>query len=157
MVVLGGPEKTRQKLEQTANDNITFLGRVDFDVLKDHMARCKALIFPGEEDFGIVPVEVMASGRPVIAYERGGARDTVVYGITGLLFKDQTVDALATAVKEFEVRRLYNVDTPSVVRHAQQFSEANFRAGINAMLPPELRSGAMQAPQIVPETQWASQ
>lgn len=157
LVVLGGPEKTRQKLEQTANSNIKFLGRVDFDVLKDHMARCRALIFPGEEDFGIVPVEVMASGRPVIAYDRGGARDTVVNGVTGLLFEDQSAAALAHAVKEFEVRRLYNVDTPSVVRHAQQFSEANFRLGINAMLPAHLRSGAVKAPQIVPETQWASQ
>lgn len=157
LVVLGGPEKTRQKLEATANDNITFMGRVEFDVLKDHMARCRALIFPGEEDFGIVPVEVMASGRPVIAYDRGGARDTVVNGITGLLFKDQTVDALVTAVKEFEVRRLYNVDTPSVVRHAQQFSEASFRAGINALLPTELTTGAAAGPQIIAESQWASQ
>ena len=157
LVVLGGPEKTRQKLQQTAKDNITFLGRVDFDVLKDHMARCRALIFPGEEDFGIVPVEVMASGRPVIAYDRGGARDTVIDGITGLLFRDQTADALVSAVKEFEVRHLYNVDTPAVVRHAQQFSEANFRIGIDALLPAGLRSGVANAPKIVQETQWASQ
>ena len=53
------------------------------------MARCRALIFPGEEDFGIVPVEVMASGRPVIAYGRGGALDTVIPGKTGLLFSEQ--------------------------------------------------------------------
>ena len=154
--MLGGPEKTSQKLAATANDNIKVMGRVDFHVLKDHMARCRALIFPGEEDFGIVPVEVMASGRPVIAYDRGGARDTVIDGITGLLFQDQTPEALVAAVKAFEVRRLYNVDTPSVVRHAQQFSEANFRAGINALLPTELPSGAASGAQMVPENQWAS-
>ncbi len=157
LVVVGGPEKTRQKLEQTANDNITFLGRAEFEVMKDHMAKCRALIFPGEEDFGIVPVEVMASGRPVIAYDRGGARDTVVNGITGLLFRDQTPEALMEAVREFEGRGLYNVDTPALVRHAQQFSEANFRAGINALLPPELTSSAAGLPKIVAETQWASE
>ena len=157
LVVVGGPEKTRQKLQQTANDNITFLGRAEFDVMKDHMAKCRALIFPGEEDFGIVPVEVMASGRPVIAFDRGGARDTVVNGITGLLFRDQTPEALAEAVREFEGRRLYDVDSGTLVRHAQQFSEANFRAGINALLPTELTSGVAGAPQVVAESQWASE
>ncbi len=157
LVVVGGPEKTRQKLQQTANDNITFLGRTEFGVMKDHMAKCRALIFPGEEDFGIVPVEVMASGRPVIAFDRGGARDTVLNGITGLLFRDQTPEALVEAVKEFEGRRLYDVDTAALVRHAQQFSEKNFRDGINALLPPELTSSFAGSPKIVPEAQWASE
>ena len=60
-------------LHKRAKSNIRFLGRVTDDVLRHHLARCRALVFPGEEDFGIVPVEAMASGRPVIAYQRGGA------------------------------------------------------------------------------------
>ena len=140
LVVIGGPDKTREKLQPLAKDNVTFLGRAPFDVLKDHMARCRALIFPGEEDFGIVPVEVMASGRPVIAYDRGGARDTVVQGKTGLLFRDQTVEALMAAVRAFEDRRLYDVDAQALVRHTRGFSEKAFCEGINALLPPALRA-----------------
>lgn len=141
LVVIGGPDKTREKLQPLAKGNITFLGRAPFEVLKDHMARCRALIFPGEEDFGIVPVEVMASGRPVIAYDRGGARDTVVPGKTGVLFRDQTVEALMAAVRDFEDRRLWEVDAATLVHHTRGFSEAAFREGINALLPPALRSG----------------
>jgi len=140
LVVIGGPDKTREKLEPLANSNITFLGRAAFDVMKDHMARCRALIFPGEEDFGIVPVEVMASGRPVIAYDRGGARDTVVQGKTGLLFKDQTVEALIAAVQEFEERNLWKVNPASLVHHTRGFSEAAFAQGLNDLLPPHLRA-----------------
>ena len=138
LVVIGGPDKTRLKLQKTAKENITFLGRASFDVLRQHLSRCRALVFPGEEDFGIVPVEAMASGRPVIAYDRGGARDTVVQRKTGLLFKDQTVEGLMAAVRDFEDNRLYDVVSDTLVRHASQFSEAAFRAGITRMLPPEL-------------------
>jgi glycosyltransferase involved in cell wall biosynthesis len=62
------------------------------------MREAKALIFPGEEDFGITPVEMLASGRPVIAYGRGGILDTVTHGETGWLFEEQTVDALVDAI-----------------------------------------------------------
>ena len=79
LVVIGdGPE--REKLENIAGgcDNITFLGRMPDDVVKKYMAECKALLFPGEEDFGIVPVEAEACGRPVISYGKGGVLDTVI-------------------------------------------------------------------------------
>lgn len=134
LVVIGGPEKTRARLAATAPKNVTFLGRSDFAILKSHMARCKALIFPGEEDFGIVPVEVMASGRPVIAYGRGGALDTVVDGVTGMLFRDQTAEGLAAAVREFERAGMAEVDPRSLVAHAARFDEAAFRAGILSAL-----------------------
>jgi glycosyltransferase involved in cell wall biosynthesis len=130
LVMIGGPEKTRARLAATAPDNVILLGKTDFATLKSHMARCKALIFPGEEDFGMVPVEVMASGRPVIAYGRGGALDTVIDGETGLLFRDQTVDGLVTAVRDFETSSLADVDPTALVAHASQFDEAAFRAGI---------------------------
>lgn len=156
LVVIGGPEKNREKLAATAKDNITFLGRTDFDVLRDHLARCRALIFPGEEDFGIVPVEAMASGRPVIAYDRGGARDTVVQGKTGLLFKDQTAEALMAAVQSFETNSLYDVDVDAVTAHAAQFTEAAFRDGITRLLPPDLAPRDKSSVQAVSDPQWAS-
>lgn len=130
LIVIGGPDKTVQSLKAFAGDKTTFLGKVPFDTLKSHMARCKALVFPGEEDFGIVPVEVMASGRPVIAYGRGGALDTVVDRKTGLLFQDQSVKGLEQAVREFEVEGLDMLPPISLVRHAQGFNEAAFKRGI---------------------------
>ncbi len=130
LVVIGGPQKTAAKLAAAAGANVRFLGQVPFDVLKDHMARCKALIFPGEEDFGIVPVEVMASGRPVIAYGRGGALDTVVDGETGLLFREQSVDGIIDAVERFEGAGLDRLGPVGLVAHAQQFDEAAFQRGI---------------------------
>ncbi len=157
LIVIGGPEKTRLKLEATANDNITFLGRAPFDVLKDHLSRCRGLIFPGEEDFGIVPVEVMASGRPVIAFDRGGARDTVVHGRTGVLFEDQTVEALVAAVERFETDKLYEIDSDTLVEHSNQFSEDAFCEGINNMLPAHLRSDAQRYVTDEAEPPWAAQ
>ncbi|NOX40227.1 MAG: glycosyltransferase family 4 protein [Alphaproteobacteria bacterium] len=130
LVVIGGPDKTVNALKSLAGDKTTFLGKVPFDVLKNHMARCKALIFPGEEDFGIVPVEVMASGRPVIAYGRGGALDTVVDRKTGLLFQDQSVDGLVKAIRNFEAEGLDRLSPISLIRHAKQFDEATFQQGI---------------------------
>ncbi|WP_231700971.1 glycosyltransferase [Aliiruegeria sabulilitoris] len=130
LVVIGGPDATRKALEAQAKDNITFLGHVPFADLKAHMARCKALIFPGEEDFGIIPVEAMASGRPVIAYGRGGALDTVVDGQTGLLFKDQSVEGLLDAVERFEAAGLDRLDPAGLVEHARGFNEAAFRSGM---------------------------
>ncbi|ADZ71464.1 glycosyltransferase [Polymorphum gilvum] len=130
LVVIGGPDKAVAALKRTAKDTITFLGKVPFETLKHHMARCRALVFPGEEDFGIVPVEVMASGRPVIAYARGGALDTVVDGKTGLLFPDQSVEGLIGAIERFEAAGAAAFDPAVLVAHARRFDEAHFRQGV---------------------------
>ena len=98
LVVIGGGEML-EHLKRIAGPTVTILGSQPFEALKYHYARCKALIFPGEEDFGIVPVEAMASGRPVIAFGRGGATETVIANKTGVFFKEQTVDDLADAVQ----------------------------------------------------------
>ncbi len=143
LVVIGGPEKTRKTLEARAKDNITFLGHVPFDVLKSHMARCKALLFPGEEDFGIIPVEAMASGRPVIAYGRGGALDTVIDGETGLLFRDQSTEDLIAAIERFEAEGLDRLDPAALRAHATRFDAAGFRAGMEREL---LGQGVRVAP-----------
>ena len=135
LIMLGGPEKTARKLRQVAGPKTQVLGRVSFAEMRHHMSRCKALIFPGEEDFGIVPVEVMASGRPVIAYGRGGARDSVVDGETGLFFEEQTVEGLMEAVERFEKNFVRNFSIDDCVAQAAKFSEAVFHDKIRAILP----------------------
>jgi glycosyltransferase involved in cell wall biosynthesis len=101
LVVIGDGPALKQ-LQGVAKDNIEFLGKVDFDTLKWHFARCKALIFPGEEDFGIIPVEVLASGRPVIGLAKGGLLDIVGDQEVGQLFPDASVSSLQHAIDLFE-------------------------------------------------------
>ncbi|MBQ8125402.1 MAG: glycosyltransferase, partial [Kiritimatiellae bacterium] len=91
--------------------------------LRDLYARARALIFPGVEDFGIVPVEVQAAGTPVIAFGVGGARETVVAGETGLFFDEQTVDSLCGAIESFEART-WSAD--ACRRNAARFSKDAF-------------------------------
>lgn len=134
LYVIGGPGGAERKLARQANDNIRFLGKVDDDMLRRYLASCRALIFPGEEDFGIVPVEAMASGRPVIAYGRGGALDTVIDGETGILFREQTVEAIIDAVDRFEASGLETAPTDVFTAHAAQFSETEFRRGVSRAL-----------------------
>jgi glycosyltransferase involved in cell wall biosynthesis len=101
LVVVGsGPEEKR--LKAMARTNIEFLGWQPDEKLRACYAGCRALVFPGEEDFGIVPVEAMASGKPVIAFAKGGALETVVPGTTGLLFSEQTAASLIEAVRGFD-------------------------------------------------------
>lgn len=117
-----GPERAR--LERRAGPTIRFLGSVAESDLAPLMARAKALLFPGEEDFGIVPVEIQAAGRPVIALDRGGVRDTVIPERTGILFPEQTVEALMQAVQRSESRIW---DAEAIRQHAQQFNPDRFR------------------------------
>ncbi len=130
LVVIGGGEMLGE-LRALAGPTVEILGPQPFDVLQHHYARCRALIFPGEEDFGIVPVEAMASGRPVVAYDRGGATETVIDGITGTFFHEQSVDALLDAVDRcgrmpFE---------PGVaVAHAATFGADRFAASMSGFI-----------------------
>lgn len=125
LIVIGDGEQMRQ-LRKVAGPTVEFMGRQPVDVLRSHYARCRALIFPGEEDFGIVPLEAMASGRPVIAFGRGGALETVVDNITGLFFHEQTVDALVSAVGIFE-RMEHEFVALDIRNHAMHFSKEQFR------------------------------
>lgn len=126
LVVIGsGPEE--KKLKDMAKGNIKFLGRQSDEVIKDYYSKCRAFIFPGEEDFGITPLEAMASGRPVIAYGKGGALETVIDGVTGIYFKSQTVEDLKGAIKKFEKA---NFNKLEIRKHAELFDEEIFKEKI---------------------------
>jgi glycosyltransferase involved in cell wall biosynthesis len=130
LVVIGGGEML-DRIRRLAGPTVTVLGPAPFAELRHHYARCQALIFPGEEDFGIVPVEAMASGRPVIAYGRGGATETVAPGISGVLFGEQSVDALIDAV---EGVRDGDFEPASIIAHACKFSRDVFKAAMREQI-----------------------
>lgn len=136
-LIVVGDGAERKALEKRATPNIELRGRVSVDALADLYARCRALIFPGEEDFGIVPVEAMASGRPVIAYRSGGATDSVVEDVTGLFFDHQSVASLTDALERFEAREA-RFEPDTIVGHAHRFSEQAFRDRFQAVVADEL-------------------
>lgn len=122
LVVVGGGEML-DEIRRLAGPTITVLGSQPFDVLKQHYARCRALIFPGEEDFGMVPVEAMASGRPVVAFGRGGATETVESGMSGVFFAEQTVEAISSAVGSLAA---VEINPEKIAAHAKQFGRNQF-------------------------------
>lgn len=127
-VVGDGPQRVR--LEARAGPTVRFLGRVSEDELRRQMSGCRALVFPGEEDFGLAPLEAQASGRPVIAYAAGGALDTVREGVTGTYFRQQTVESLVQTLSEFDDR----FDPHTVRAHALTFDTAQFKQRLYAVL-----------------------
>ena len=132
LVVIGeGPE--RERLARMAGPGVTFLGWQDDVTVRRHYAACRALLFPGEEDFGIVPVEAQMAGRPVIAYRKGGATETVVDGATGLFFDRPDADALAEAVQAFE-RREGEFRPEAARANALRFSTEAFLRAFAAFL-----------------------
>ena len=126
LIIIGnGPDDA--KLRARANRNIEFLGWQPDEMLKQCYSECTAVIFPGEEDFGIVPVEAMASGKPVIAYAKGGALETVIDSPTlkkGVLFREQTVESLVEAIHLFKDSHFYPSDIRS---HALSFDRETFK------------------------------
>ena len=123
LVVVGdGP--LRRRLQRAAAPTVGFLGWLPDDELRALYRQCRALIFPGEEDFGIVPVEAMACGRPVIALRRGGVLETVVEHQTGLFFDEQTPECLIDAVRRFQRIR---ISPTACRRRAELFSKERFK------------------------------
>ena len=125
LIVVGeGPEENR--LKSMAAKNVELLGRISDDQLAQLYASCKALVFPGEEDFGLVPVEAQACGRPVIAFRKGGALESVIEDETGLFFNHQTPEALNTVVAEFE-RGMDRFCPDAARRNARRFNKERFQ------------------------------
>jgi glycosyltransferase involved in cell wall biosynthesis len=129
-------------LKTIAKSNVTFLGWKSDDDLPALFGNCKALVFPGEEDFGIVPVEAMASGRPVIAFGEGGLLETVVEGKTGIFFHEQTAESLAAAVKRMETMKF---DETTIRDHALQFDRSVFKKKISDYVEQKWRLRAVES------------
>lgn len=136
LVVGAGPEEKR--LKAMAGATISFAGWADADQLEHYYASCRALVFPGEEDFGIVPVEAQCYGKPVIAYGRGGALETVQghwaetddepsVGCSGILFREQTVENIIRAVRVFE---RWQPQPAAIREHALKFDASVFKTAI---------------------------
>lgn len=139
LIVVGGGEMLNE-LRRLAGPTVTVLGPQPFAKLRQLYAESFALVFPGEEDFGIVPVEAMASGRPVLAFNRGGATETVVDGVTGLFFEEQSVEAI---IKGVERMQNFSVNPQAIRSHAERFATAVFeqrmRSFIDSAIPPTVQ------------------
>ncbi len=129
LVVIGaGPQMRR--LERLAGPTVELAGWCSDGSIRDHLRHCRALLFPGHEDFGIVPLEAQACGAPVIAFGEGGATETVIEGTphepgTGLFFHEQTPEALAEAIRRFEARPSW-FSTRAARRQAERFASGRF-------------------------------
>ncbi len=124
---IAGDGPGRERLQAAAGPGIEFLGYVSEAELPGLIGRARALVFPGEEDFGMVPVEAMAAGRPVIGFGRGGLLETVVDGETGLFFPEPAAAALVKAVQRFEEM---SFDAARISKHAARFSRERFQREI---------------------------
>ena len=132
LTVIGEGAELR-RLRKIAGPNVRFLGKVSGDRIARAYREARALVFPGVEDFGIVPLEAMASGCPVIALGRGGARETVVDGETGILYRDDSPTGLVDAIRRFEECE-DQFDPLALRRHAEKFGKDRFKREFAAFL-----------------------
>jgi glycosyltransferase involved in cell wall biosynthesis len=132
-LVVAGTGEEAANLSKSKPPNVEFLGRQTDAALQTIIQGCRALIFPGEEDFGIVPVEAMACGRPVIAYGAGGVLESVIDGTTGVFFHEQTVDALNDAIARFEQQE-QAFSGEEIRKHAGRFGASVFKQNFAALV-----------------------
>jgi glycosyltransferase involved in cell wall biosynthesis len=146
---IAGEGPLRKRLEKLAQPNIEFLGWVSDEAIATLYASCQALIFPGEEDFGIVPLEAQASGRPVIAYGKGGALETVLPLAaelgrpTGIFFQESTAESLIMAVRAFQ-KNSHRFDPAAIRDQACRFSRDRFKVQIRDYLAARSREHAAE-------------
>jgi len=131
LLVIGeGPDF--YKIKGKAGPNVQMLGHQPLEQMKQYVQKAKAFVFAAEEDFGIVAVEAMACGTPVIAFGRGGVTESVIPGKTGIFFESQTLDSLTAAIEKFELAPTMNpVD---ICEHAKYFSNARFRDDLSSLI-----------------------
>jgi glycosyltransferase involved in cell wall biosynthesis len=140
-----------KELSALAGPTVELLGNLSDEAVRAEYGRCKAFLFPGFEDFGLTPLEAMASGKPVIAFGRGGALETVVDGVTGLFFAEQTAESLIGAMARFEAA---SFSPEAIRRHAGTYDEAVFAeaiARIATHLYAQARAGVSSFDQTRPE------
>ena len=138
LVIVGnGPELN--KLRKIAKSNITFISNADDNDVRESYQKCIALIYPQHEDFGITSLEAQACGRPVIAYAKGGALETVKEGETGIFFRRQTADDLIDAVKRFEKM---SFDAEACRKNSLNFSKEKFKKNIKSFVSGKLQDSA---------------
>jgi glycosyltransferase involved in cell wall biosynthesis len=132
LVVIGNGEMENE-LKKMATQTTKFLGFVDDATKIKYLENCKALLFPGEEDLGIVPIEAMAAGKPVLAFKKGGLLETVIDGVTGAFFLEQTTASITQALRNFD-RELSKYNVEEIRKHAQKFSKQTFKDNIDKLV-----------------------
>ncbi len=137
-LVIIGSGRDENRLKRIAGPSIRFMGRLSDQEVLYYYAHCRALILPGEEDFGITPLEAQASGRPVIAYAAGGALASVIDNVTGTFFHKQTVESLMEVLASFDEQRY---DPQTIYNHALEFDQPRFRRRIQQFIAAKMSEG----------------
>ena len=137
-LVIIGSGRDENRLKSIAGPTIRFMGRLSDEEVLYYYAHCRAFILPGEEDFGITPLEAQASGRPVIAYGAGGALASVVEGITGTFFQEQAVESLIAVLASFDERKY---DPQTIRNHALEFDMPRFHRRILQYIEAKMSEG----------------
>ena len=134
LVVIGVGDEL-EKLKKIAGPTVSFLGSKPQEKVAKYFSESKAFIFCGEEDYGLTPLESQASGRPVIAYKKGGVLETVIENKTGLFFEEQTVDSLVDAINRFESLKF---DKKAIRKHAEEFDIDKFKNDLLGIIKKEM-------------------
>jgi glycosyltransferase involved in cell wall biosynthesis len=140
-LIITGRGRETQRLKRMAGPSIEFVDQCSRDELARYYENARAFLMPAEEDFGIAPVEAMAAGCPVIAFGRGGALDTVVPNVSGVLFNEQNTEGLVDAIITFESRQS-DFDASIIAEHAQQFDEVQFKKKFSEFVRSALEQGS---------------
>ena len=141
-LVVAGTGRIEEELHKASRGQTNFVGYVSDDDLRSLYARARAVLVPSEEEFGLVSLEAQAAGTPVIAYDAGGARETVVDGVTGIRFAPQTVAGLAAAIERFQE---HTWDRTAIQANAARFSQDRFERELLRLIEAQLetRDGAL--------------